>query len=224
VPARPLVTVHFAQSLDGRIGFERGPALLSSDEGIERAHRTRTEHDAVIVGAETVRTDDPRLTVRACAGRNPIRVVLASSLDLPRTARLFDRDQPGGPVIVVGAAGRASRQAQAWLGERGAETVIVPADADGRVSLPDALAALGSRGVTRVLVEGGARVLTSFLKARLVDRAEVEIAPRFLGAPSLPAFGALGVTTMRAAFALEGQSVETLGQNLFVRGDVVYPE
>src|SRR5258706_1115467 len=86
---RPEVTIHFAQTLDGRIAFDNARAAISSDEGIAEAHRARAEHDAVLVGARTVAIDDPQLTVRACAGKQPRRVVLASALVLPKSAKLL---------------------------------------------------------------------------------------------------------------------------------------
>jgi riboflavin biosynthesis pyrimidine reductase len=82
---------------------------------------------------------------------------------------------------------------------------------------------LGQRGVRRLLVEGGGRVITSFLRARAASRAQIEIAPCFLGEPATPAVGALGVDAAGRALRLDGLQVETLGTGLLVRGDIVYP-
>ncbi|WP_437807775.1 RibD family protein [Sorangium sp. So ce1078] len=225
---RPLVTLHFAQTLDGRIAIPGRRVEISTPAGIEHAHRARAEHDAVLVGIRTVVIDDPLLTVRACEGPQPRRVVLASALGVPEGARLLrspSRGQPaGGRVLVVGAAGRALDAARARLEERGAEVVVVPADDHGRVSLPHALAELRARGVRRLLVEGGSAVLTSFLRARLADRAEVEIAPRLLGDTALPAVGALGEASFASAIGLREMAVELLGGNLLLRGEVAYPD
>ncbi|WP_437605918.1 RibD family protein [Sorangium sp. So ce834] len=237
---RPLVTLHFAQTLDGRIAAPNERVELSTPAGIEHAHRARADHDAVLVGIRTVVIDDPLLTVRACEGPQPMRVVLASSLGVPEGARLLRlsfttfttstttgtaRGQPaGGRVVVVGAAGRALDSARARLEERGAAVIVVPADDHGRVSLPHALAELHARGVRRLLVEGGAAVLTSFLRARLADRAEVEIAPRLLGDTAIPAVGALGEAPLASAIDLREPAVELLGGNLLLRGEVAYPD
>ncbi|WP_437567330.1 RibD family protein [Sorangium sp. So ce542] len=242
---RPLVTLHFAQTLDGRIAAPNERVELSTPAGIEHAHRARADHDAVLVGIRTVVIDDPLLTVRACEGPQPMRVVLASALGVPEGARLLrrtsitsitsitstttangtSRGQPaGGRVVVVGAAGRALDGARARLEERGAAVIVVPADDRGRVSLPHALAELHARGVRRLLVEGGAAVLTSFLRARLADRAEVEIAPRLLGDTAIPAVGALGEAPLASAIDLREPAVELLGGNLLLRGDVAYPD
>jgi len=218
--ARPLVTAHFAQTLDGRIALEGAPALLSAADGIARAHRARSEHDLVLIGARTLATDDPMLTVRACAGPNPMRVILSSTLAVPSSARLFRTE--GGRIVVIGAEGRASPEARAWLEDRGARVFCVASCPAGWVSLPHALRELRAHGVGKLLVEGGARVLTSFFRDRLVDRVQAEIAMRMLGDPSLPALGALGITSLRGSVRIENPELESLGENFLLRGNVGY--
>jgi 5-amino-6-(5-phosphoribosylamino)uracil reductase/diaminohydroxyphosphoribosylaminopyrimidine deaminase/5-amino-6-(5-phosphoribosylamino)uracil reductase len=220
---RPSVTLHFAQTLDGRIAGRGARAELSTSEGIEHAHRARAAHDAVLVGIRTVVVDDPQLTVRACEGRQPWRVVLSSEVSLPDAARLLGPDAGGGAVLVFGAEGRATAAASARLAARGAEVCLVPATAGGWVSLPHALAALHERGIRRLLVEGGGRVLTSFVRERLADRAEIEIAPLLFGDAAVAAFGALTDVPQKASVALRRPTVERLGHNLLVRGELEYP-
>jgi 5-amino-6-(5-phosphoribosylamino)uracil reductase/diaminohydroxyphosphoribosylaminopyrimidine deaminase/5-amino-6-(5-phosphoribosylamino)uracil reductase len=127
-----------------------------------------------------------------------------------------------GRVVVIGARPRAIDEERAWLASRGAAVEVVGATTDGLVALDEALDALAARGVRRLLVEGGARVVTSFLRARLVDRLHVEIATRILGAPGTVAIGALGVRTLDAAPRLANVSVERCGENMLLRGDVVH--
>jgi riboflavin-specific deaminase-like protein len=222
---RPVVTLHFAQSLDGRIGLgsARQRAILSSEEGIVAAHRARAEHDAVLVGIETVLHDDPLLTARPGGAVQPLRLVLDSSLRLPLGARLLTAPGSAGTVVVFGVASRASSERRVALEAAGAVVHLLEADREGRVMLPTMLETLGGRGVRRLLVEGGGQVLTSFLRARAAQRAEIEIAPCFLGEPSTPAVGALGVDRAGRALRLERLQVETLGQGLLVRGDIAYP-
>jgi len=220
---RPLVTLYFAQSLDGRIGFGHGRALLSSEQGILRAHRARSEHDAVLVGIETVLLDDPLLTVRACPGPQPRRVVLDSELRTPSEARLSQINGDSGEVMIFGARGRAGSSARERLEARGATVALVRADGYGRAALGDVLEILYERGDRSVLVEGGATVLTSFLRARLADRAEIDIAPCFLGGPAISSLRDLGADGVASAVRLEGLEVERLGPDLFVRGHIVYP-
>jgi riboflavin-specific deaminase-like protein len=217
--ARPHVTLHFAQSIDGRIAVQGARTPLSSRAGVELAHRARAEHDGVLVGSATVKIDDPRLTVVACTGRQPRRIVLASTLDVSKAARVL----VGGPgTLVIGAVGRAPTAARDRLVEAGATVELVGATADGWVSLREALAVVRAWGIERLLVEGGARVLSSFLRERLADEATIEIVPRLLGAPAVPAIGAIGVDAFERAVALEDSRVERADGSIVVRGRLAY--
>ena len=216
---RPLVTVHLAQSLDGRVGLAGATTPLSTSEGRTCAHAARAGHDAVLVGVSTVRIDDPRLTVREAPGEHPLRVVLASTLALPRGARVLERD---GRALVIGAEGRILEEERRALESAGASVVIAPRASDGRVSVDGALAILYERGVKTLLVEGGSKVVTSFLRARRVDRMCIEIAMNLLGDPGTAMLGALSVMALTDAPKLANVSVDRLGENVLVRGDVVY--
>jgi len=217
--------LHFAQSLDGKVGL--GPtserAILSSEEGLSCAHRARGVHDAVLVGIETALHDDPQLTARGADGaRQPLRVVLDSELRLPLGARLLAAAPGAAKVVIFGCAERASPRRCRELQAAGAEVVLTSAAPQGRVALVEALEALGARGVERLLVEGGGRVLTSFLESGLAQRAEIEIAPLWLGASATPSVGELGVGNLARALRLEQLEVERLGQSVLLRGAIVY--
>lgn len=217
--SRPFVTVHLAQSLDGRVALAGSRTPLSTLEGRACAHAARAAHDAVLVGASTVRIDDPRLTVRDAPGEHPLRVVLASTLALPRRGHVLAND---GRALVIGAEGRALDEERRVLESAGVAVAVVPRDADGRVAIDGALAVLAERGVERLLVEGGSKVVTSFLRAKRVDRLCVEIAMTLLGDPGTPMVGSLAVGALGEAPTLANVSVERLGANVLVRGDVVY--
>lgn len=223
--ARPAVTLHFAQSLDGRIGLglEHERAILSSEAGVVSAHEARRRHDAVLIGIETALHDDPQLTARFGSGPQPLRVVLDSHLRLPLGARLLSPDTGAGGVLVFGSRARASDERRRALEAAGASVVVAEPDAGGRVELQHALGILGQRGVRHVLVEGGAKVLSSFLQAGLAQRAEIEIAPLWLGAGATPVFCELRVTELGRALRLEKAEVQWLGSSLLVRGDIAYP-
>jgi riboflavin-specific deaminase-like protein len=219
VGSRPYVTVHLAQSLDGRVALEGACTPLSTPEGRTAAHAARAAHDAVLVGASTVRIDDPRLTVREAPGEHPLRVVLASTFALPQGARVLATD---GRALVIAAEGRADAAERAALEAAGVTVAVAPHDGGGRVAIEGALAVLAEHGVKRLLVEGGAKVVTSFLRARSVDRMSVEIGMCLLGAPGTTMLGALGVSAPGEAPRLANVTVERLGENVIVRGDVVY--
>ena len=219
MPRRPYVTVHLAQSLDGRVALDGMATPLSTATGRACAHAVRAAHDAVLVGASTVRIDNPRLTVRDAPGGDPMRVVLASTLALPRGAHALSG---GGRALVIGAEGRGLDEERAVLEAAGVDVAVVARDPDGRVAVDAALELLAARGVERLLVEGGAKVVTSFLLARRVDRLSIEIAMRLLGAPGTAMLGSLGVGALEQAPSLTNVSVERLGDNVLVRGDLVY--
>ncbi|MBL8606028.1 MAG: RibD family protein [Myxococcales bacterium] len=214
---RPRVTLHYAQSLDGRIAVAGRTTKLSSATGVERAHSLRASHDAVLVGAETVRIDDPLLTVRAVDGPQPRRVVLTTTLDLPEAARLVtDRATPS-ERIVIGTHAGARPEARAWLEGQGVTVLLVGEIAPHRASLAEALAALHARGVERLLVEGGGRVITSLVDAELADELSVEIAPVILGDAATPAVGRLGA---RASVTLTDARSTVEDGHVFVHGSL----
>jgi 5-amino-6-(5-phosphoribosylamino)uracil reductase/diaminohydroxyphosphoribosylaminopyrimidine deaminase/5-amino-6-(5-phosphoribosylamino)uracil reductase len=216
---RPRVTLHFAQSLDGRIALAETRTPLSSRAGLALAHRARAEHDAVLVGRATVRVDDPRLTANGHDGRQPRRIVLATTLDISLEARILQ----GGPgTLIIGVEGRAGADARSRLTDAGAQVHLVSADDQGLVSLPEALQAIRKWGVERLLVEGGARVLSSFLRHRLADEITIEIAPRLLGAPAVAALGEIGVSCLEHAVDLADAHVERAEASIVVRGRLAY--
>lgn len=216
---RPYVTVHLAQSLDGRVALDGVATPLSTAAGRACAHAARAAHDAVLVGSSTVRIDNPRLTVRDAPGSDPLRVVLASTLALPRGAHALS---VAGKALVIGAEGCVLEVERAALEAGGVAVAVAECDGDGRVAIDGVLDVLAARGVERLLVEGGAKVVTSFLRARRVDRLSIEITMRLLGAPGTAMLGSLGVGALEHAPSLTNVSVERLGDNVLVRGDVVY--
>ncbi|HMA97079.1 MAG TPA: dihydrofolate reductase family protein, partial [Polyangiaceae bacterium] len=119
---RPLVRLHYAQSLDGRIGWMGLETRLSSREGLLLAQRERSASDAVLVGSGTLRIDDPRLTVREYQGRQPRRVVLSRDLNVPSTAKIFG---PGGAVVIIGREDLAPLHERERLAALGAEVCLV---------------------------------------------------------------------------------------------------
>lgn len=177
-PGQPLVTLSYAQSLDGCLTVRSGqPTALSGPESRLMTHRLRARHDAILVGIGTVLADNPRLNVRLAPGRDPRPVVLDTYLRIPDGCALLDRTE-NLPVIAVGPQADPRRRAE--LEARGATVLRLP-ERDGRVSLPDVLERLSALGIDSVMVEGGARVITAFLAARLVDRAVITVSPVFLG-------------------------------------------
>lgn len=176
---RPHVTLSFAQSLDGSIaGGARQTLGLSSPETMLITHRLRAVHDAILVGIGAVLADNPRLTVRLADGPSPQPVVLDRWLRIPPTAALFDHPRP--PWIATHPA-LASSPAAIALTERGVRLLPLPPDEQSQLSLPHLLSELFAAGVHRLMVEGGAQVISSFVRAQLVDLLVLTITPHLVG-------------------------------------------
>jgi GTP cyclohydrolase II len=212
---RPYVVLKYAQTLDGRIATRRGDAKWISSEAERRiSHGLRAACDAVLVGVGTAIVDDPQLTVRMVPGSSPLRVVLDSTLRLPSTARVLD-SRARTIVITTESSSEMGRTA---LRARAVGVHVVDASPRG-VDLVSALQTLRALGVGSLLVEGGARVITSFLAEKLVDRLVVGIAPTIMGT-GIDAVGDLGVASVAESVRLTNRSVHQAGGDLLVAADV----
>jgi diaminohydroxyphosphoribosylaminopyrimidine deaminase/5-amino-6-(5-phosphoribosylamino)uracil reductase len=221
---RPLVTVKYAMTLDGRIATHTGHSRwITGPEARREVHRQRDRADAILVGVGTVLADDPLLTTRlepeaAGAGgpHHPLRIVLDSQGRTPPTARLLRPDLPGRTLIACTAAAPEARRA-AWA-RQGIEALVVPGEGP-RVDLPALLALLGERGVNTLLVEGGGETIGAFFAAGLVDRVHAFIAPALVGGQDAPGpIGGAGVATMADAWRLRDVTIQRFGADLMVSG------
>jgi 3,4-dihydroxy 2-butanone 4-phosphate synthase/GTP cyclohydrolase II len=213
---RPHVVVKYAQTLDGRIATKTGDSRwISGQQERRAAHALRSACDAVLVGVGTVLRDDPLLTVRMVPGATPIRVVLDSTLRISDDARVLG-DDAATVVLTTDAASRERRDA---LRGRGVSVLVVGAGPEG-VDLGAALRTLLERGIRSTLVEGGARVITSFLSSGAADRLIVGIAPRLVGAGT-DAVNDLGITGIADAMRIERRTVHAMGEDVLIAGDVV---
>ncbi len=172
--AETVAVGQIGQSLDGRIATPAGHShYINGEAGLAHLHRLRALVDAVVVGAGTVQTDDPQLTVRRVEGPNPARVVIDPHGRIPASARVFADD--GIRRIVLTAQGTVPALSP------GIEVVALPVT-DGALQPAAMLAALAARGLRRVLVEGGANTVSRLLAAGCLDRLHVVVAPMILGA------------------------------------------
>jgi diaminohydroxyphosphoribosylaminopyrimidine deaminase/5-amino-6-(5-phosphoribosylamino)uracil reductase len=195
---RPLVTLKLASTLDGRIATHGGESQWITGAPARRmAHALRGRHDAVMAGVGTVATDDPDLTCRI-PGFKPVavvRVVADSHLRTCLTARLVATARET-PTWIVARAGCDPERRQRLI-ECGVTVIEVAAGAPG-VDLTAALNALAQRGITRLLVEGGAQIAAGLLRDDLVDRIAWFHAPCVMGGDGLPAAQSFGLQTLAA--------------------------
>ena len=215
---RPLVTLKLAATLDGRIAAHGGDARwITGAAARRRAHELRDVHDAVLVGAGTVRADDPELTCRIPRGRNPVRIVVAGThLDLPARARVLDVGVA--PTWVVAPSGMDARRATRLRRRR---VAVVPVPGRRGAIAPAALMrTLAARGITSVLVEGGGRVAGECLRAGVVDRIVWFVAPSLLGADAVAAVGPLAIRRAADALRLTDVDVARLGSDVVLTASV----
>lgn len=210
---RPAVVLKFAQTLDGRIAAAGGDARwISGTEERRLTHALRSACDAVLVGVGTVVQDDPQLTVRMVPGASPARLVIDPALRTPVASRLFDDEVP----VMLLADARAPGSRRTALTAAGARIVDVPV-CEGRVDIEGSLRVLRELGIRSMLVEGGARVITSFLAAGLVDRAIVSVAPIVLGR-GIDAVDDLGSERIADALRLEDRVIRLVGEDVLIAG------
>jgi riboflavin-specific deaminase-like protein len=177
IQLRPdLVIAQLGQSLDGRIATESGHShYITGDADIRRLHRVRALVDAVIVGAGTVASDNPRLTVRLVEGENPVRVVLDPDARLAADRHVFSDGAARTLVVRRAPDGDASSSLSSD------DILRVPVNGDGEFEPVSILEALRDEGYRRVLVEGGGITVSRFLRAGAVDRLHVTVAPLLIG-------------------------------------------
>lgn len=222
---QPFVTLTYAQSLDGSIASASGePLPISGEKSLGFTHRLRAAHDAILVGIGTVLTDDPQLTVRRSSGTDPVPVVLDSTLRFPLDAHLLERDGPN-PLVFTGPDADPKRRRE--LEAENVRVVQLSGNAEDGVPLAAVLDWLGQHEISSVMVEGGAEVLTNFLRQRRVQRVILTISPMFVGGKA--ALDELSVGQQDASpTSLEAPRLENIqyqwyGEDLVVEGDPVWP-
>jgi diaminohydroxyphosphoribosylaminopyrimidine deaminase/5-amino-6-(5-phosphoribosylamino)uracil reductase len=212
---RPLITLKCASTLDGRIATHTGESQwITGDTARAWGHGLRARHDAIMVGIGTALADDPELTCRlpGLEHRSPVRVVVDSRLRLPLTGRLV-QDACRRPVWLVTRDDADRPRAKAYAG-CGVEVIRVPPDAGGRPDLPVAMAALATRGITRILAEGGATLAASLMQVGLVDRVEWFRSPTVIGGDGIPAVAGFGVDRLAQAPRFQRVAVRRAGADV----------
>lgn len=214
----PLVTLKFAQTLDGRIATVTGKSRWISSEKFQRmVHKLRAINDAIMVGIDTVLADDPQLTVRLVKGRNPTRVILDSRLRISADARVVG-SQEVAPTIIATTT-RADEKKLSSLREIGLEVLVIQENESGEVDLRHLLSILGERGISSVLVEGGAGVITSLLRQNLVDKMVIAVAPKLMG-KGIEAVGELNIREVSQTLKLSFSKIYRMGEDLVIEARV----
>lgn len=219
VTGMPFVAMKYAMTIDGKIATASGDSKwITGDEARKYGHFLRGIYDCILVGKNTVLKDDPELTCRLSEGKNPLRIILDSKLEIPLTAKVLADKKA--PTIVVAAQNIAATKVNTFSELTGVEVIQVPMK-NNKLSLRALLSELGKRKLTGILVEGGSQVHGAFLDENLVQRVYAFIAPKIIGgAQSLPPIGGFGKEKIAEGLALREIKVQYLGQDMLITGRV----
>lgn len=232
---RPWVQAKWAMTLDGKTASRTGSSRwISGEVALRHAHELRAAADAVMVGMGTVLADDPSLDVRHCEGPDPIALVIDPRGELPLSSRLVQRARESQVWLLVSSNCPPDR-IQA-LEQKGVEVIAgsaegsAEASAEGSVAgdavdLKRALRTLRQRGVRRLLVEGGGKLVGRLFDEELLDQCEAILAPKLIGGAEAPGpMAGRGLAEMEAAIPLEDHYTRGLGDCLLLGGYPRFPE
>ena len=221
----PFVTLKLTATLDGKIATRTGSSKwIGTEMQRSYAHKLRRKADAIAVGVETVIQDDPQLTVRYSKERvqQPVPVVLDSNLRIPQKARLLKLHKS--PIIATTPKADAQRIKE--LKDKGARVFVIDSDVRepqsnddrGRVDIAKLINKLGGLEITNLLIEGGAQVAASALRAGVVDKVVFFYAPKILGGDGISMIGGLGISELNDAVFLKQIKMKRLGDEFVVEG------
>lgn len=212
----PLVHLKMAVSIDGRIATGANDSKWITDRDARKVvHQMRHEHDAVLVGLNTVRADNPRLTVRLVAGKQPLRVVPDTHLEIPENCSLVS-DAFVESTYIFTTEHHCPEKRQRLEG-RGVRIRIVDKDNNGQAKLKSILTELGRMGISSLLVEGGGRIYTEFIRQQQFDKISIFLAPIIIG-KGISAIGDLGITKITDAIHLQKTTYEMINKQVLIRG------
>ena len=176
----PFILLKSAISLDGSIATDSGDSKWISNEKSRRyVHRLRNDYDAILIGKNTVKEDNPELTVRMVKGINPKRIIIDKDLSLDTGCKIFSDKYKSNTIILTSKKNRYSKKETNFLNQ--GITILKINDSNGYLDLRDAMEKLGKLGITSIMVEGGGFTASMFLKEKLVNRINLFIAPLIIG-------------------------------------------
>jgi len=214
----PYVVLKTASSLDGKIATRKGHSQwITGEPARSFGHHLRNIYDAIMVGIGTVGADDPQLTCRIENGRDPVRVIVDSKLSISPEAKVLNLDSSA-PTIIAATNDVSPRKYQ----QLASKAEIMKINNGDRVDLVQLLKALGAKGITSILVEGGATLSGSLLEEKLIDKFYLFYAPLIIGGSAAPGFiGGMGPATLEKALKLKDVAITNVGEDILV---TAYPQ
>ena len=217
----PHVVYKAAMTLDGQTATASGDSKwISCEQSRELVHMLRNQVDGIIVGSGTVKTDNPKLTTRLTVpGRDPVRIVLDGSLSTSPQANVYSQSSESGSLLIT-ASEHDPAKLHPFLAA-GVEVIQVKCHAEG-LDLHEAMVELGRRNLQYLLLEGGSKLAAAMLKAELVDRLMVFVAPKLVGGDGRSLFAGAGVDSISNAFTLKELQTRWVDCDILVEGEVQY--
>ena len=218
---RPWVILKSAVSLDGKIATRTGDSKwITGSKARAYAHRLRSRVDAILVGAETVRMDDPQLTVRPKKKgmRNPVRIIVSGKGSISTSAKIFNNAHKERVIYVANASLPLVRKKK--LQKIGVEVLLVKYRKK-KVDLPLLMDALGKMKITSIMIEGGSEISGNALKEKLVDKLIYFLAPKIIGGKNAPGpVGGQGISRIEDFIEVKEISIEKLGNDFVIEGNI----
>lgn len=212
----PYVTLKAAQTLDGMIADKNNHSeWISCGEARKHVHWLRARYDAVLIGSETARLDNPKLTVRMVEGRNPFRVVLDSNLKLKSELNLFKNNSDNKTIVVTSEKNKSRLKKIDQLEKLGVKVLFIKSDTHGRIQLKSVLKELSKQHITSVFVEGGSKIYSSFVKQNLFDDIYLFVSPKILGC-GLNTFSEFKSNKLGDAAKLNIRRTQKIGDDLLI--------
>jgi diaminohydroxyphosphoribosylaminopyrimidine deaminase / 5-amino-6-(5-phosphoribosylamino)uracil reductase len=213
----PYITLKMAMTLDGRIADSFNKSKwITSVESRSLVHEFRSEYDAVLVGINTVKIDNPKLNVRLVEGRNPKRIVLDPRLEINSASYLIKNNSDKNLVVVTSKKNKSKRKKLDKLYEYGAEVVFASEKKDGRLNLVNVLKKLGELKIVSIFVEGGGKIFSGFSKNKLEDEIIIFIGPKILGS-GIPLVSRFDIKSLSKADSYIIKDIDKIGDDALLR-------
>lgn len=219
VKKEPFVVMKTGMSLDGKIATYSGESKwITEEKSREDVHNLRNELTGIMVGINTVLKDNPQLTCRVNGGRNPIRIIVDSTLKIPIDCKIVNTAKEVETIIAT--TDKANLDKINSLEDKGVKIIVVPSK-NGKVNLKELMITLGKLKIDSILLEGGGTLNFSALEEGIVDKVKIYIAPKIIGGKdSKTPIEGKGIDNLKDAFKITNLSVSTIGEDILVEGYV----
>jgi diaminohydroxyphosphoribosylaminopyrimidine deaminase/5-amino-6-(5-phosphoribosylamino)uracil reductase len=207
----PYVTLKIAQTIDSKIADKKyNSKWITSAESRTFVHNLRTEYDAVLIGSNTVKEDNPSLTVRHVEGRNPKRIILDTNLSLSTKYQIFNSTNIGEVILLTSKESKNKVKKLEKFEQLGVKVIFCKTNSDGIILLKSALKKIAKENIISVMVEGGSRVFSSFIAEKLFDELIVFIGPKLIG-EGICSISNIGIKSIKRPYKLHLKDIQMIG-------------